>query len=320
VSDLLVWQVGNRNPSITETITVDGAAVDLNVGSSTVKFQARELGSSTLLVDAAATIVQTGSGGSAVNKGQVRYDWTSGDATTGILSAPRLALIWWRVTTSAKDQDVGEALIEIRSHGPLTNCYVELEQFKSTADLKDTNFMDIDIALAIRAAARAVDEICARRFYPDTDATQVRYYTPSRSDHVYIDDLVTLTTLKTDEGRDGTFENTWASTDYWLEPLNAAADGEPYTAVRVNPDGGFQFWPGYTKSIQVTGKFGWATTPAAISEATTILAGRFLKRTREAPFGAAEALALGGAAVRLTGRDADVTALLGPYMRYPYTP
>jgi hypothetical protein len=134
---------------------------------------------------------------------------------------------------------------------------------------------------------------------------------------VYIDDLITLTTLKTDEGRDGTFENTWvATTNYWLEPLNASADSRPWTSISANPVGGLQFWP-YTKSVEVTGKFGWSTVPAAISEATTIMAGAYLKRTREAQSGNADALALGGAAVRLTGKDADVYSLLSPYMRYP---
>lgn len=305
MSELLVWAVGARNPSITENITIDGTAVDLT--SSTVQFKMRLVGSSTLKVNASATVV------APATAGNVRYDWLSADVDTA-----GFYLVWWEVTTAGKVQNVGETIIEFRAHSPLTNCYVELEQFKSTADLTDTNFMDIDIQYAIRSAARAVDEICGRRFYPDTDVNQIRYYTPHRTDHIYIDDLITLTSLQTDDGNDGTYENTWASTDYWLAPLNAAADGKPYTSIRVNPSGAYQFYAGYTKSIKVTGKFGWSETPAAISEATTILAGRFLKRTRDAPFGDAAAMALGGAAVRLTGKDSDVTALLAPYMRYPY--
>lgn len=303
----LIYYVGNRNPSIFENITTDGEAFDLS--SSTVRFKMRAVGTSTLTVDAAATIVPP------ATDGIVRYDWASADVDTA-----GHYLVWWEVTTGGKIQDVQEAIIELRSHGPDTNVYVELEMFKSTADLQHTNYLDADIRSVLAAASRAVDEICCRRFYADTDATQIRYYTPHRPDHLYIDDLITLTTLKTDEGRDGTFENTWtANSDFWAEPLNAAADSKPYTAFRVNPDGNQQFFPGYVKSVQVTGKFGWSAVPENVKAATTILAGRFLKRTREAPFGAAEMLALGGAAIRLSGKDPDVSSLLGPYIRHPYT-
>ncbi len=302
--DLLVWQVGNRNPSITETITVDGVAQDLS--GKTVKLKMRALGSSTLKTNAAAVVV------SAV-AGTVRYDWAAAD-----VGEASFYLVWWEVTTTAtgNTQDVGEAVIEFRAHAPLTNVYVELEQFKSTADLGGTSFMDADITIALLAASRAVDEMCNRRFWPDADATQVRYYTPHNSGrYVDVDDLITLTSLKSDNGGDGTYENTWASTDYLLKPDNALADSRPYSRVARHLTGTHLFPLTYERSVQVTGKFGWTAVPSAITAATTILAGRFLKRTREAPFGSAEMASLGGAAVRLTGRDPDVVALLGPFVR-----
>lgn len=300
----LIWYVGDRNPSITETITIDGVVVDLS--SSTVRFKMRQVGSSTLTTDAAATIV-------SAPAGTVRYDWQAADVDTA-----GEYLIWWEVTTSSKVQAVGEALIEIRAHGPLTNVYVELEQFKSTADLGGYSFMDGDIQVALAAASRAIDEACERRFYPDTDALQVRYYNPLTDGFVRIDDLITLTSLKTDPGGDATYEETWASTDYILSPQNAVALGMPYQYIERHPVGDYYFTPStYPNTIQVTGKFGWATVPAQITAATTIFAGKLLKRMRESPSSAGDAASLGGAAVRLTGRDPDVAALIGPFVRKP---
>src|SRR5512146_596227 len=98
-----VWYVGNLDPSITETITSDGAPVDLS--ASTVKFKMRAVGSSTLKVDRAATIVNAAAG-------EVRYDWTGTDMDTA-----GDYLVYWEVTTGTKKQDVGEALIQVLAHG-----------------------------------------------------------------------------------------------------------------------------------------------------------------------------------------------------------
>src|SRR5262249_42740226 len=118
----------------------------------------------------------------------------------------------------------------------------------------------------------------------------------------------------TDDDADAVFENTWTqNTDFVLEPLNAASDTEPWTAVRVQPYTSriFYCWP---RSLRVTGKFGWLTPPPAVKQATELLAARLLKRSREAPFGVV-GLGLDEGAVRIPRLDPDVAALLGPYMR-----
>lgn len=300
--NLLVWWTGNRNPSITETITIDSDPVDLS--GSTVKFQMREVGSSTLIVDSAVS-------NSPGADGVVRYDWATNDVDTA-----GKYLVWWRVTTSGKTQDLAEAVIEIRDHAPLSNSYAELEMLKKTLQLDGTNFADLDIQRAIDASSRGIDWECGRRFYADTDATSVRYYTPDNDACVHIDDLITLTSVLVDDDGDGTFDVTWTNnTDFTLEPLNAAAEGWPYTRITRHPRS--NLWlPNFPRSVKVTGKFGWTEVPDQISQACSLMAAKLLKRSREDPGGSAEALALGGAAVRLAGADPLIRGLMAPYIRY----
>lgn len=298
--NLLVWGLADRNPSIAETITIDGVAFDLS--SSTVRFKMRLVGSSTPKVDQPAVIV-------SAPAGTVRYDWATVDVDTA-----GNYLVWWEVTTSTKVQSLGEAFIQFLAHAPVSRDYVELEDLKSTLTLQGTTFANIDLAQVITAASRKVDERCDRRFYPDADANQVRVYTPSYVNHLYIDDLVTLTTLKTDDAGDGTYENTWTAADYVLWPSNADVDSEPWTQIRARRNGSFSFPCGYDESVQVTGKFGWNAVPAEVKLATKMMSARYVKRVREAPTGVA-GFGMDGAVVRIQSIDVDVEDLLAPFSR-----
>ena len=252
-------------------------------------------------------------GGTSVAQiGGVRYDWAANDVDT---SAEYLG--WWEVTLpSLKTQDTPEFEFVVVEHVAASpTLYVQVEEFKSTIELSGTSFSDEDVKVALRSSCRAIDEICARRFYPDADAAQVRYYSPANYWTLEIDDIVTITTLKTDDAGDGTFENTWTlNTDYNAEPLNAAAEGRPWDKLCVHPTGTHIFPANFPRSVELTGKFGWSTVPAQVEEATTLLAHRLLKRARQAPFGIS-GLGLDGSVVRIMLSDPDVMMLLRPFQR-----
>lgn len=294
------WFVGDRNPAITDTVTIDGVPVDLT--AKTVTFKMRAVGSTTLKVNQAVTTKEADG------------DWTYGWGASDLDTAGRF-LVWVTVDMGGGAvQTVNEDLITVLAHGTLNESYVELEEFKSTAELTGKTFADQDIQVALIAASRGIDDALGRRFYPDADALQVRYYTPNgNGSRLWIDDLVELTTLKTDDSGDGTYENTWVDgTDFRLGPLNAAADGQPYTHILVSAGGSLR-WPGcgYPGSVEVTGQFGWAAPPARIKHLTTLIARRLVKRTREAPYGVIE-LGVEGAAVRASSyvRDPDYGFLI----------
>lgn len=197
------------------------------------------------------------------------------------------------------------------------NEYVQLDALKDTLELSGTTFVEADATAALTAASRAIDNYCGRRFYLD-ESDQSRYYSPWSGDQLWIDDLSTLTSLASDPGGDNTFEDTWTvNVDFVLEPRSAAADGFPYTSVRRLRGAanfrGFTTWTADT--VKITGKFGWSEPPAPVIEATTILATRFLRRAREAPFGIIT-VGLDAGAARISRLDPDVRMLLDPYTRW----
>lgn len=198
----------------------------------------------------------------------------------------------------------------------MANEYISKDELKATLSIDGSDtFADPDLALAVSAASRAIDKVCGRRFWKDADANQARYYTPDlpfRDDSpapefLAIDDLVELTSFKVDADGDGAFETTWTSlVDFVLAPLNAQADGEPWTYVKL-----LSRLPRTERSVEVTGKFGWPAVPDQVKEAATILASKLAKRAREAPFGVA-GIGYEGAAVRIARTDPDVCWLLEP--------
>jgi hypothetical protein len=304
MSEIPIWFVGNRNPSITETITTaDGTPVDLS--SATVTFKMRALNSSTLKVNTGASIV-------SAPAGTVRYDWAALDVDTA-----GQYLVWWTVTQGGKTQDLSEALIEFRAHQPATqSAYVELEQFKDTLELTGESFADQDIQSALSSASRVIDRLCGQRFYT-TSIDETRYF-DATGDRVRVGALQAVTSLAGDPNGDGSFLDTWATTDYTLYPINATLDAIPYQWIYRNPRGHFYFPQGYPGAVRIVGRFGWAAPPAEVTDATTILASRLLRRKREAPFGVVTVGIDVGAVARIASVDPDVRTLLQPYMDAPF--
>ncbi len=189
--------------------------------------------------------------------------------------------------------------------------YVTAAALKTTLNIGST-YADADIAAAVEAASRACDGY--KNVSPGMFATttsQSRYYTAeSCNDYVRIDPLNSLTSVLLDYDGDGQYETTWTNqTDFILRPPNATTDGYPYTELKILSQSGRRF-PTWLNSVKVTGLFGWATTPGAVTQATTILAGRLLKRARETPYGIVVVSGDAVAAARLGRIDPDVAFLL----------
>lgn len=196
--------------------------------------------------------------------------------------------------------------------------YVDATALHATLELQGTTFADADITQAIASASRWIDEACGRRFYADTGDPVTRWFLPTNGGYAVIDDLYSFTSLS--EMVDGGSSDWVQDQDFFFEPSNAPADGRPWTAIRtiarpfIFPISQLQQgWAGFDGRIQITGLWGWPSIPDPIVQATTILAGRLLNRSRT-PTGIV-ALGMDGVGVRLPSLDPDVQALIGPYVR-----
>lgn len=190
--------------------------------------------------------------------------------------------------------------------------YVTVAQLKDYLTLTGQTYADTGATAAVVAASRAVDNYTGRAFGLDSSGS-TRYYTPDSYCYTRIDDTQTVTSLSLDTSGNGTYSLDVSATAYTLDPINAAADGWPYTGIRLRETSGQVFY-GYHDSVKVVATFGWAAVPGPVFDATVMLASRFLKRKREAPLGV-YGFGLDGAAVRISQTDPDVCMLLDPYSR-----
>lgn len=199
---------------------------------------------------------------------------------------------------------------------PYVTDYATLANLKARLHIppSDTND-DTTLGRLITVASRQVDAHCKRRFGQETTAV-ARYYTPTTPYVVIMHDVSTLAGLLVAEDRDGlnTFgTNLTVDVDFHVEPYNADLDGRPFTRIVAFPPAPRRF-PIYTRSVRITGRWGWFTVPAEVTEATEIMAARLF---RLAPLGVVSGDST-FASTPFYGLDPDAAALVANYRRTSY--
>ena len=182
---------------------------------------------------------------------------------------------------------------------------------KTRLGISDTTD-DTTLGLVLTGVCRAIDTHCGQSFWRDAVAT-TRYYTCLWDDDtLFIDPIVSVTSLATDTAYDRTYATVWAVTDYDLMPYNAAANDHPYTWIETAPNGNYDFIT-LSRGVKITGIFGWPAVPAAVAEAALLWSERIYKR-KDAPFGIASFPEAGEMRL-LKEMDPDVLTLLSPYVK-----
>lgn len=188
--------------------------------------------------------------------------------------------------------------------------YVTLADAKAYLRLTDT-VDDVQLALWITAASRAVDKKCNRQFGSIAAPAARVYRRPPNYDPVSglwlleVDDLMATPTLV------GTVA--WASAGYTLFPDNAAAEGVPWQRIATGNQP-VAASPGVPAPVSVTAQWGWTTVPAQVQAAVLLQVNRWNSR-RDSPYGIAGSPDQGSEMRLLARLDPDVATTLAGLSR-----
>ena len=193
----------------------------------------------------------------------------------------------------------------------ITNGYCTLAELKAALRITDSAD-DTLLENAIEGASRRIDSYCGRYFF-QKNAT-VKVFARNELQVFLRDDLVSITTLSTDDAGNQTFSTTWtANTDYALEPYDATLLGIPY--YRVTAVGGKTF-PFFTvppmPGVRIAGVWGYPSVPDDVREACVLLAARGFARYNAA----LGVVGFGDMALQVRAVDPDVRDFLNGYVKH----
>ena len=201
----------------------------------------------------------------------------------------------------------------------ITNGYITQNQLKAFVGIPTSDSQVDDILdEAINAASRQIDAFCGRQFYADGSTSARKFFTNDLY-RLRVDDISTTTGLvvKYDDDDDGTYETTVSSSDFQVLPINGVVggiQGNPFYIVELISDGNHE-WPLDFSSnrprAEITAKWGYATTPEQIRQATLMLASE-LFAMRNAPLGVA---GIGDFGVVNIQQNREITRLIAPFRK-----
>ncbi|GIH27617.1 hypothetical protein Aph01nite_59270 [Acrocarpospora phusangensis] len=168
----------------------------------------------------------------------------------------------------------------------LGDTYATVDDLKAYLSVTKDQNLDL-FQEALQTASREVERHCDRQFNR-VESASARVFWPKGCKVVTIDDFHSTEDflIKTDLNASGSFNVTWPSTGYQLEPLNGVVDGEigwPYFRIRALGKNAFPVFSDRA-SLQITAKWGWSTVPAPVKRATLVIASETFK-LKDAPFG-----------------------------------
>ncbi len=141
------------------------------------------------------------------------------------------------------------------------NSYITVDTLKSKGMLdQEKSVNDQELLTWGISSSRDFDHHLGRHFY---SYQETRYQNGPGRNVLTVPDLIAITTLKTDDDGDGTFETTWATSDYILSPFNADPTtrtnprSTPYYEIIVDGNGNQNSFPTRIRSVEINGEWGY---------------------------------------------------------------
>jgi hypothetical protein len=147
----------------------------------------------------------------------------------------------------------------------ITNGLCSLAEFKAYATVRGGTTVadsgdDAVIEDIIEQASRYIEGKTGRRFWKNS-SDETRYFRARKPLRCDVDDLSAApTSVSVDYSNLRTYTLLSATTDYELDPPNAALDGWPYVELVILPTSSAYF-PHTPRGIKIIGKFGFPSVP-----------------------------------------------------------
>lgn len=141
----------------------------------------------------------------------------------------------------------------------MPNLYASLDALKERCNITRTD-LDGQLLAILDNVSRQIDLWCNRQFFV---SNRTWYYTyrrqPQWAFDLMVEDLLSVTTLKTDVDGLRTYTQTWAAgTDYELGPVDAPQQSPPSPYWQVaRLWNSRRVWPVTTRGVQIVGKGGY---------------------------------------------------------------
>ena len=139
----------------------------------------------------------------------------------------------------------------------MLNAYQHRDALKDACGIPASSTGDHDqLDMSLESASRLIDDWLGYHLYAQV---ATKYFTARDSERLRLEEpVLSVTTLRTDAGGNGSYESTWSTDSYRMRPRNATYDSPPgaYWELTVNQGSTISFPAGVVDGVELLGVWG----------------------------------------------------------------